>query len=33
VNRQWVRNIQKTLQVKLSIGGEYFSGTARFPAQ
>jgi hypothetical protein len=33
VNRQWVRNIQKTLQFKLSIGGEYFSGTARFAAQ
>jgi len=30
VNRQWVRNVQKTPQVKLSIGGESFSGTARF---
>ena len=30
VNRQWVRNVQKTPQVKLSIGGENFSGTARF---
>ncbi len=30
VNRQWVRNVQKTAQVKLSIGGENFSGTARF---
>src|ERR1017187_9460839 len=30
VNRQWVRNVQKTRQVKLSIGGETFNGTARF---
>jgi deazaflavin-dependent oxidoreductase (nitroreductase family) len=30
VNRQWVRNVQKTPQVKLSIGGETFDGTARF---
>jgi deazaflavin-dependent oxidoreductase (nitroreductase family) len=30
VNRQWVRNVQKTPQVKLSIGGEAFDGTARF---
>jgi F420H(2)-dependent quinone reductase len=30
VNRQWVRNVQKTPQVKLSINGENFSGTARF---
>jgi deazaflavin-dependent oxidoreductase (nitroreductase family) len=30
VNRQWVRNVQKTQQVKLSIGGENFEGTARF---
>src|SRR5204863_2379712 len=30
VNRQWVRNVQKTPKVKLSIGGEIFSGTARF---
>jgi deazaflavin-dependent oxidoreductase (nitroreductase family) len=29
-NRQWVRNVQKTPQIKLSIGGESFSGTARF---
>lgn len=29
VNRQWVRNVQKTPQVKLSIGGEIFEGTAR----
>ena len=33
MNRQWVRNVQKTPQVKLSIGGEYFSRTARFAAQ
>ena len=32
VNRQWVRNVQKTPQVKLSIGGETFDGTARFLA-
>jgi deazaflavin-dependent oxidoreductase (nitroreductase family) len=32
VNRQWVRNVQKTPQVKLSIGGERFDGTARFLA-
>src|SRR5215472_7076409 len=31
VNRQWVRNVQKTPKVKLSMGGsESFSGTARF---
>jgi len=30
VNRQWVRNVQKTPQVKLSIGGETFDGTTRF---
>ena len=30
VNRQWVRNVQKTPQVKLSIGAETFDGTARF---
>jgi len=30
VKRQWVRNVQKTPQVKLSIGGETFGGTARF---
>jgi len=30
VNRQWVRNVRKTPQVKLSIGGENFTGTARF---
>ena len=30
VQRQWVRNVQKTPQVRLSIGGEAFDGTARF---
>jgi deazaflavin-dependent oxidoreductase (nitroreductase family) len=30
VNRQWVRNVQKTPQVKLSMGGDSFNGTARF---
>ncbi len=30
VNRQWVRNVQKTPEVELSIGGEKFEGTARF---
>jgi deazaflavin-dependent oxidoreductase (nitroreductase family) len=30
VNRQWVRNVQKSPQVKLSISGERFEGTARF---
>lgn len=30
VNRQWVRNVQKTPKVKLSMGGETFEGTARF---
>jgi deazaflavin-dependent oxidoreductase (nitroreductase family) len=30
VNRQWVRNVQKTPQVRLSIGGATFDGTARF---
>jgi deazaflavin-dependent oxidoreductase (nitroreductase family) len=30
VSRQWVRNVQKTPQVKLSIGSESFEGTARF---
>jgi deazaflavin-dependent oxidoreductase (nitroreductase family) len=30
VNRQWVRNVQKTPQVKFSIGDENFQGTARF---
>jgi deazaflavin-dependent oxidoreductase (nitroreductase family) len=32
VNRQWMRNVQKTPQIRLSIGGETFEGTARFLA-
>lgn len=32
VNRQWVRNVQKTPQIKLCIGGQDFNGTARFLA-
>jgi len=30
VNRQWVRSVQKTPKIKLSIGGEMFDGNARF---
>jgi len=30
VKRQWVQNVQKTPQVKLSMDGENFRGTARF---
>ena len=30
VNRQLVRNVQKTSRVRLSIGGETFEGEARF---
>jgi deazaflavin-dependent oxidoreductase (nitroreductase family) len=30
VNRQWVRNVQKTPKVRLSITGERFEGNARF---
>ena len=30
VNRQWVRNVQKTPKIRLTIGGETFRGTARF---
>lgn len=29
-SRQWVRNVQKTPQVKLSIAGETFDAKARF---
>ena len=32
VNRQWVRNVQKTPQIRLSIAGEAFDGAARFLA-
>jgi deazaflavin-dependent oxidoreductase (nitroreductase family) len=30
VNRQWVKNVEQTSRVKLSIGGETFDGEARF---
>jgi deazaflavin-dependent oxidoreductase (nitroreductase family) len=30
VNRQWVRNVQKTPKIKLAMGGETFEGNARF---
>jgi len=30
VKRQWVLNVQKTPQIRLSIAGETFEGTARF---
>jgi deazaflavin-dependent oxidoreductase (nitroreductase family) len=30
VRHQWVRNVQKTPKIKLSIGGETFEGNARF---
>ena len=30
VNRQWVRNVQKTLKITLSIAGDTFEGNARF---
>jgi len=30
VNRQWVRNVQKTPQVKLTIAGKTIEGEARF---
>jgi deazaflavin-dependent oxidoreductase (nitroreductase family) len=30
VNRQWVRNVQKTPRIRLSVAGESFDGTARF---
>jgi deazaflavin-dependent oxidoreductase (nitroreductase family) len=30
VNRHWVRNVQKTPQVKLAIAGDQFEGAARF---
>jgi deazaflavin-dependent oxidoreductase (nitroreductase family) len=32
VNRQWVRNVQRTPQIRLSIGSEIFEGAARFLA-
>lgn len=30
IERQWVRNVQKTPQVKLAIAGDTFEGIARF---
>jgi hypothetical protein len=30
VNRQWVRNVQGTHKVRLSIAGDTFEGNARF---
>jgi deazaflavin-dependent oxidoreductase (nitroreductase family) len=30
VNRQWVRNVQKTPHIKLAVGGETFAAEARF---
>jgi len=30
INRQWVRNVQKTSKIRLSMGGETFDGNARF---
>jgi deazaflavin-dependent oxidoreductase (nitroreductase family) len=30
VNHRWVRNVQKTARIKLSVAGETFGGTARF---
>lgn len=30
VNRQWVRNVQRTPSVKLKVGDEQFEGPARF---
>jgi deazaflavin-dependent oxidoreductase (nitroreductase family) len=30
VNHQWIRNVQKTSRVRLSIGDEMFDGEARF---
>jgi len=30
VNRQWVRNVQKTPRIRLAVGGERFQGEAHF---
>src|SRR5437868_92765 len=30
VNRQWVRNVQKTPRIRLAVGGETFEGETRF---
>jgi deazaflavin-dependent oxidoreductase (nitroreductase family) len=33
VSRQWVRNVQKTPQIRLAVGGERFEGEAHFLAE
>ena len=33
VNRQWVRNVQKTPRIRLAVGGERFEGETRFLAE
>src|SRR6266849_4752270 len=33
VNRQWVRNVQKTPRIRLAVGGERFEGEAYFLAE
>jgi deazaflavin-dependent oxidoreductase (nitroreductase family) len=33
LNRQWVRNVQKTPRARLAVGGETFEGEARFLAE
>jgi deazaflavin-dependent oxidoreductase (nitroreductase family) len=33
VNRQWVRNVQKTPRIRLAVGGETFHGKAHFLAE
>ena len=33
VNRQWVRNVQKTPRIRLAVGSETFEGEARFLAE
>ncbi len=32
VERQWVRNVQKNLRIKLAVGGDNFEAEARFLA-
>ena len=33
VNRQWVRNVQKTPRIRLAVGGETFEGEESFLAK
>jgi deazaflavin-dependent oxidoreductase (nitroreductase family) len=33
MNRQWVRNVQKTPRIRLAVGGERFEGEAHFLAE